>query len=209
MMKKSTEMETTRLLMALRGQFVASPMVDYSERAFRLLCARLGASLVFTPMLNARLMADEPAYGHRHFDPHPSETGRLVAQLAGHDPSVLRVAAQRCEPHVCAIDLNLGCPQDIARRGRYGAFLLEEERELAIQCVAELTRVLEVPVTAKLRLLPTEAETLDVVLRLQDAGASAIHVHGRTRRMTTKLDGVGQADWGAIRKLVTLLEVRG
>ena len=75
-----------------------------------------------------------------------------------------------------AIDLNLGCPQDIARRGRYGAFLLEEEPVLALTLVNELAAALDVPVTAKVRLLPSEGETLDVCRRLQDAGASSICV---------------------------------
>eukprot|EP00966_Prymnesium_polylepis_P146285 3378994-Prymnesium_polylepis.1 len=172
---------------------VAAPLVDYSERAFRLLCARFGAQLVYTPMLNARLVVEERRYAERHFDPHPSEADRLIVQLAGHDRDVLLAAARQCVPNVAGVDLNLGCPQEIARRGRYGAFLLEEEPALAASLVAELSRALHVPVSVKVRLMPTMTRTLEVCRRLQDAGAASITVHGRTRRQTRQLDGCGAA----------------
>ena len=50
----------------------------------------------------------------------------LVVQLAGHDPQLFLQAAKMIEDKCDAIDINLGCPQGIAKRGRYGAFLMEE-----------------------------------------------------------------------------------
>ncbi|MCV5335063.1 tRNA-dihydrouridine synthase, partial [Escherichia coli] len=78
-----------------------------------------------------------------------------------------------------AVDLNLGCPQGIARRGHYGAFLLEET-DTVVAIVRALADGLAVPVTVKIRVLPTWEDTLRTVLALQAAGASAITVHGRT-----------------------------
>ena len=80
---------------------IAAPLVDQSERAFRILCREHGADLAYTPMLNARLMATEPAYAPRHFDPVVDGNGDdepLVAQLAGHDPELLATAAKMCAP---------------------------------------------------------------------------------------------------------------
>ena len=80
-------------------------------------------------MLHARLFTTVPAYRAAHFDAHPSEQP-VVAQLAGHDPAVVLEAARAVEEHAAVVDMNFGCPQAIARKGRYGAFLLDEHRVL-------------------------------------------------------------------------------
>ena len=189
-------------------RYVAAPMVDYSERAFRLLCRQLSPGMLcFTPMLNAREMANDPAYCERHFDPLPSEREGLVAQLAGHDRADILYAARLCAPHVAAIDLNLGCPQEIARKGRYGAFLLELEPELACALVRDLHQEIDMPISVKVRLQPTLVQTISLCRRLQDAGAAAICIHARTRQMTHQLDGCGAASWSAITTIVEALEV--
>ena len=94
-------------------RFVAAPMVDQSELAFRMLCRELGVGLCYTPMLHARLMTEHPAYKKLHFDGGVAgENDRpLFGQLAGHDPQVVLQAAQLIEDSVSAVDLNFGCPQ--------------------------------------------------------------------------------------------------
>ena len=176
-------------------------MVDQSELAFRLLTRELGCDLAYTPMLHARLFAEVPEYRRLHFDADPAaERDRpLFAQLAGHDPAVVLCSARLIEEHggVDAIDLNFGCPQKIARKGRYGAFLLEEP-ELVLTLVRTLARELSIPVTAKLRLLPEgAAATAELCARLEEAGASALTLHGRTRLQNKHLSG--RADWAAIK----------
>lgn len=64
-------------------------------------------------------------------------------QLCGHDPDVLLKASRHVEGLCDGIDLNLGCPQAIARRGKYGAFLLEN-KDLVIQIVRTLSANLKV-----------------------------------------------------------------
>jgi tRNA-dihydrouridine synthase 1 len=188
--------------------FVAAPLVDASDAAFRLLAREHGAQLAYTPMLNARLMADEPPYVRRHLDPGGDADRPLAAQVCGHDERHLLAAAKTVEEAgVDAIDFNLGCPQDIARRGRYGAFLLEEEPALALRCVESLARSTELPVTAKIRLQATREQTLDVARRLQDSGIGALTVHARTRTQLHLAGGVGAADWDVLRDVVSALEI--
>ena len=50
----------------------------------------------------------------------------LFAQFCTHDPVALLAGAKAIEHTVDAVDINLGCPQEIARKGRYGAFLMED-----------------------------------------------------------------------------------
>ena len=186
---------------------VAAPMVDASDLAFRTLCREHGCELAFTPMLNARLMVSEPAYSRRTFDPGGSADRPLVTQLAGHDPDHLAAAARLCSDDSDVIDLNLGCPQEIAEAGNYGAFLLENTPELALECVRALCQRTERPVSVKMRLQTTHARTIKMALKLQDAGVSALTLHGRSRLQTRRQLGIGAADWDTIRDVVAALAV--
>jgi len=124
----------------------------------------------------------------------------LIVQLCGNDPAILLAAAQEiCRiDGVCAIDLNLGCPQGIARKGKYGAFLLQHT-ELVVRIVFTLSQGLDKPVTCKIRLLPSFEETLSLCHALVAAGCSLLTVHGRTKEQNKHL--VGMCDWEAIRRI--------
>ena len=112
---------------------VCAPMVAQSELAFRLLTKAHGAELAYTPMLHARqfVLAREKAR-HAQYDGGRagSRDRPLVAQLCGDDAPTLVAAAERVVAQSAgeldAVDLNLGCPQKIAKKGHYGAYLLTE-----------------------------------------------------------------------------------
>lgn len=80
------------------------------------------------------------------------------------------------------IDLNLGCPQRIAKRGFYGAFLMEHQ-DLVQQLVSSAAAQLRTPVSVKIRLFSDLEETIAYAQMLERAGASLIAIHGRTREM--------------------------
>ncbi len=177
--------------------------------------------LAYSPMLHARLFAENPKYRAQTFQPtrrRGSQTpppgssasedvyldGRadidrpLFVQFCANDPDVLLEAARHVQPHCDAVDLNLGCPQGIARKGRYGAFL-QEDWDLVARLIHKLHTELEVPVTAKIRILETKEKTLAYATKILDAGASILTVHGRQREQ--KGHKTGLADWKAIRYL--------
>ncbi|KAG8977457.1 hypothetical protein FRB90_008815, partial [Tulasnella sp. 427] len=112
---------------------IVGPMVDQSELAWRILSRRYGAELVYTPMISARVYSDpnHKVYREEAFNTLLGEEGGpedrpLFIQFAANDPDLLLKSAKMVEPFADAIDINFGCPQDIARRGRYGAYLCED-----------------------------------------------------------------------------------
>ena len=185
---------------------VCAPMVDQSERAFRLLVRRHGCDLCYTPMLHADLVVRDAAYRRDHVpDDACAEDRPLIAQLGGGDPATLAAAAREIAARggCDAIDVNLGCPQARAARG-YGAFLDDDGAARAVRAVAEASPL---PATAKIRCRAAgDAEGLDVDVaatvalaeRLVAAGAAAVCVHARTRAGKT----FAEACWPAVRAVV-------
>ncbi len=184
-----------------------APMVEQSDLPFRLLCRKYGANICYTPMIHARWFVKKPSYRQRMFRFAKDNTGEqqpsdrpLIAQLCGNNKEILLEAAKLLEDYVDAIDINCGCPTKTAKRGRYGAYLLES-RDYLVGIIGYLAENISIPVTVKVRLLPQGIDqSLELYRKLVDAGASLLTVHGRTR--LNKGENTSQADWNAIRKVV-------
>jgi len=97
-----------------------------------------------------------------------------------------------------AIDLNLGCPQGIAKKGFYGSFL-QDEWDLIYDMISTLHINLRIPVCAKIRIFKDRQKTLAYAKHVCSAGVSILSVHGRTREM--KGQWTGSADWDIIREI--------
>eukprot|EP00624_Nannochloropsis_granulata_P006388 evm.model.NODE_47479_length_8916_cov_22.181696.1 len=190
-------------------RWIAAPMVQQSDLAFRTLVRRYDVGLAYTQMLHAWNFAHVKVFRQENWDgvgngPEAAFDRPLIAQFAGDNADDLVRAAEYIQHEVDAVDLNLGCPQKIARRGHYGAFLLEEQ-ELVVSLLAHMVRKLTVPVTAKIRLLPNERDTLELAKAIEGTGVALVTVHGRTREQN-KIS-VGSADWTAIRKVKESLSI--
>ena len=163
-------------------------------------------------MLHARLFSETQKFRDVHFQPTREENGSqkpwldgnpgidrpLFVQFCANKPEELLEAARHVEPYCDAVDLNLGCPQGIAKSGHYGAFLQEDWHTIHT-LINKLHTELSVPVTAKMRILETKERTLDYAKMILSAGASIITVHGRRREQ--KGHNMGTADWSYIRYL--------
>lgn len=178
-------------------RFVVAPMVNQSELPFRLLCRRYGAQLTFTPMLHGRIFSENEKYRKTQFQTDPLDSP-LIAQLCGDDASTLVQAAMHLKGKVAAVDLNLGCPQGIAKDGHYGSFLLDEP-DLVTGIVNRITNEVNIPVTCKIRKVDKNSlqSTLNFCYGLEASGCKALTFHGRHR--TEKGQNICEADWEAIR----------
>ncbi|CUG93604.1 Hypothetical protein, putative [Bodo saltans] len=176
-------------------KYVVAPMVDASELPFRMLCRKYGADLAYTPMFHSRSFMESAEYRRKEFSTCP-EDRPLFVQFCGHDGDTVLAAAKHVEDDCDAVDLNLGCPQGIARRGFYGAYLMEHW-DLVHTIIHTLFVELKVAVTAKMRLFDDMDLTLAYAEMIRDAGAQVIGVHGRTREM--KGQQTGMADVQKIR----------
>ena len=177
--------------------------------------------LAYTPMFHARLFDETPKYRETHFqatrpsttspssstkeeaepflDGNPAIDRPLFVQFCANDPEHLLGAARQAAPYCDAVDLNLGCPQGIARKGHYGAFL-QEDQDLVYRLIHALhSKLGPVPVTTKIRVLETREATLAYARNVLAAGASILAVHGRRREQKGHLTGT--ADWAHVRYL--------
>ena len=172
-----------------------APMEDVTDPAFRLMCKRFGADMVYTEFVSSDALIRSVNSTQRKLN--ISDEERPVAiQIYGKDPEVMAEAAAICEEaRPDLIDINFGCPvKKVAGKGA-GAGLLRDLPRMEAITRAVVGRV-KVPVTVKTR-LGWDAENrniVDIAERLQDCGIAALTIHGRTRsQMYT-----GEADWSLI-----------
>lgn len=169
-----------------------APMEDVSDLAFRILCRRLGADLVYTEFISSEaLVRDVPAALRKL---RIVEEERPVGiQIFGATVEVVAAAAEIAEqagPDL--IDINLGCPvKNVALKGA-GAGLLKEPETMR-RMVSEVVKRVRLPVTVKTRLGWDDASirVLENVRMFEDCGVQAVTIHARTRCQMYK----GEADW--------------
>ena len=172
-----------------------APMAGVTDHAFRSICKDLGAEMMYTEMLSAKAI---------HFeDRKTAELGELfdneptAVQLFGSEPEIMAEAAalaatssyKHCKmtQRPLAIDINMGCPAPkVANNGEGSALLKKPDLASRIvkavkQAVSEVAP--EIPVTVKMRIGWDNANIcgVDFAKRMEEAGADAITVHGRTR----------------------------
>lgn len=172
-----------------------APLEDITDSAFRLLCRNFGADMVVTEFISSEGLIRDAQKSHAKLSFNEQERP-IAIQIFGHNPDSMREAALlAAEAKPDAIDINFGCPvRKVINKGG-GADLLRDVPRM-ISITKAVVSVTQLPVTVKTRLGWDEGSKniVDVALRLQDCGISAITIHGRTRAQLYK----GQADWTLI-----------
>ncbi len=172
-----------------------APMEDVTDPAFRLMCKRFGADMVYTEFVSADALIRSVSKTEQKL--HIADEERPVAiQIYGRDTATMVEAArivEQARPDV--LDLNFGCPvKRVAGKGA-GAGMLQNV-PLMLEITRAVVDAVKIPVTVKTR-LGWDAEhkiIVTLVEQLQDCGIAALTIHGRTRaQMYT-----GEADWTLI-----------
>lgn len=172
-----------------------APMEDVTDPAFRLLCKRFGADMVYSEFISSDALIRSIKSTERKLEIYNQE--RPVAiQLYGRDVESITEAAKIAEtakPDI--IDLNFGCPvKKVAGKGG-GAGLLKDIPKM-MEIINSVAKNVKIPVTVKTRLgWDNNSKIITTIAeQIQDNGAQALTIHGRTRaQMYT-----GEADWTLI-----------
>ncbi|KZS93489.1 Dus-domain-containing protein [Sistotremastrum niveocremeum HHB9708] len=190
-------------------KYIVGPMVDQSELAWRILSRRYGTELVYSPMIPAKTFVEAKKRRDCNFDLRNGEEGGpedrpLIVQFCANDPAILLKAAQLVQGQCDAVDINFGCPQDVARRGQYGCFL-QDDWDKIYSLINTLHTNLDIPVTAKFRVFPTVEKTVEYAKMMERAGAQILTCHGRLREQKGQFSGL--ADWEKIRAVKQAVSV--
>lgn len=125
-------------------------------------------------------------------------------QISGHKPDMMRKAAEFLTPLADMIDINMGCPVNKVVKGQDGCALMRNP-ELASELVKAVKEGTTKPVSVKFRLGYTfdEMNFVEFGIKMQEAGADFITIHGRTRSQMYS----GTADWAKIKDLKTAVDI--
>ena len=149
------------------------------------------------------------------------DNGPVIVQLAGHDPLTMvnaaKIVLERTDHNIAGIDVNLGCPQNIARKGKYGAFLMQDDFDLTLKILSSLRNSLpeSIGLSAKIRIpaipymdtnnaIKTQEQKLQKqVNRLIEEGKiDLLTVHGRS--LLENKTKVRHCHWNMIKKAVEI-----
>jgi tRNA-dihydrouridine synthase B len=178
---------------ALPSPFVVSPMAGMTDTAFRRLVKRQGGcGLVVSEMVSSEGLV-RGIDRTLEYAEYTEEERPVSIQIFGGDPERMAEAASVVEGMGADIvDVNMGCPVPKIAKHQAGCSLMRDPAHAA-EIVRAMVRAVRIPVTVKMRKGWDEADLSapDVARRVEDAGAAAIAIHGRTAKQSY----TGQADW--------------
>ncbi len=198
----------------INNPFLLAPLAGITDSPFRRLCKEQGAALVYSEMVSAKGLYYDGKKTEKLLDFCPEESP-IAFQLFGSEPDIMAWAAEKLSDRGNSmIDLNMGCPVPKVAKNGEGAALMKEPR-LAAEIVKAVVRAEKQaaeksgrspkPITVKCRLGwdRSRINLREFALRMEDAGASALAVHARTREQMYS----GKADWDAIAFAKTILSI--
>lgn len=167
---------------SIKNNVFLAPMAGVTDRAFRKICAKYGAGLVYTEMVSAKGIVYNDKKTMSIINCDIPNMPRAV-QIFGSETDVIYNAIQKIEDSADIIDINMGCPvPKIVSNGEGSALLREPKKVGAI--VNKAVSATKKPITVKMRIGwdDNSINVVDIAKIVQDNGAKAITVHGRTRQ---------------------------
>ena len=189
----------------LDSPFVVAPMAGMTDTAFRRLVKRQGGcGLVVTEMVSSEGLV-RGIDRTLEYAEYTEEDRPVSIQIFGGDPAKMAAAPQVVEGMGADIvDVNMGCPVPKISKNNAGCSLMRNP-DHAAEVVAAMVKAVRIPVTVKMRAGWNDASrnAPDLALRIQDAGAAAVTIHGRTAEQSYK----GFADWQLVAEVASRLAI--
>lgn len=179
------------------GEFplLLAPMEDVSDPPFRALCKEQGADVVYTEFISSEGLIRDAAKSVQKLDIYDKERPVGIQIFGANMDSMLKTVEIVEQSNPDFIDINYGCPvKKVVSKGA-GAGILKDI-PLMVDLTEAMVKHTKIPITVKTRLGwdHDSIRIIEVAERLQDAGAKAIAIHGRTRAQMYK----GEANWEPI-----------
>ena len=189
----------------LSSPLVVAPMAGMTDTAFRRLVKRNGGcGLVVTEMVSSEGLV-RGIDRTLEYAEYTEEERPVSIQVFGGDPEKMAEAARIVEGMGADIvDVNMGCPVRKIARHNAGCSLMREPAHAA-DVIRAMTRAVSIPVTVKMRAGwdDSSRNAPDLARRVQDAGAAAVTIHGRTAEQSY----TGLADWDLVSRVAGDLEI--
>jgi tRNA-dihydrouridine synthase B len=190
---------------SLPSPFVVAPMAGMTDTAFRRLVKRHGGcGLVVTEMVSSEGLV-RGIDRTLEYAEYTEEERPVSIQIFGGDPDKMAAAAQVVEGMGADIvDVNMGCPVPKIAKHNAGCSLMREPAHAA-SVIGAMTRAVRIPVTVKMRAgwNDRERNAPELARRMQDAGAAAVTIHGRTAEQSY----TGLADWDLVASVSQQLSI--
>lgn len=178
------------------GELALGPMAGVTDLPFRLLCKEKGASLLYTEMVSAKGVM----YHNKNTDKLIATEERehpIALQLFGEEPKIMSEQAKVLEElPFDFFDINMGCPVPKVVNNGEGSALMRNPERIG-EVVSAMVNAQSKPVMVKLRKGFSEPNAVQCARVAEEAGASAVAIHGRTREQYYS----GEADWNCIREV--------
>lgn len=184
--------------------YILAPMAGVTDLPFRLLCKEQDAGLLCMEMISAKALQYKNKNTKALLSIHPDEYP-VSLQLFGSDPYIISEQAKRIEELPFQIlDINMGCPVPKVVKNGEGSALMKNPA-LVYEIVYQTVRAIKKPVTVKIRKGFDDncVNAPEIAKIIEEAGASAVAVHGRTREQYYS----GRADWDIIRKVKESVDI--
>ena len=189
----------------IASPLVLAPMAGVTDMAFRSVCRDMGAALTCTELISSRALCYQDKKCRQLLQLAENERPGVV-QLFGNDPECMADAAEIALEASGAdiIDINMGCPVGKIAKSGDGSGLMRDP-DKAMRIIEAVVKAVNVPVTVKFRKGwdNGSVNAVEFGQMCQQAGASAIRVHGRTRAQMY----AGRADWDIIRDVKKAVDI--
>ena len=189
----------------IESKLALAPMAGVTDAAFRQICSEKGAGYTVTELVSAKALCYHDTKTAQLLRPFPGEKP-FAAQIFGSDVNCMAEAAQMAIEISGAdiLDINMGCPVGKVVKNGDGSALMKDP-EKAARIAEAVVRAVKVPVTAKMRRGWDKGSinAVELAQMLEQAGVSALAVHGRTRAQMY----AGRADWDHIRAVKEAVKI--